>query len=141
MTTLLGSTSRAPGSGGAQLTKTMLDGLNVAIEREAVETRTGALPYRRGRLEHAYMSVAAGEAVMRFANILSPGDAAELHSNAESRNGRDDRSQMIGCDACDGWYHPDCLTRPPDAEDDEDTPWVCPPCVLVGDEDEDVDDE
>ena len=57
------------------------------------------------------------------------------------RNRRDDGSLMIGCDACDCWYHPDCLARPPvDAEDDEDTPWVCPPCVLAGGED-DVDDD
>jgi hypothetical protein len=57
------------------------------------------------------------------------------------RNRSDDGSLMIGCDACDCWYHPDCLARPPvDAEDDEDTPWVCPPCVLAGGED-DVDDD
>ena len=45
------------------------------------------------------------------------------------RHRRDDRSLMIGCDACDGWYHPDCLgVVPPDAEVDDDTPWVCPAC-------------
>jgi hypothetical protein len=32
----------------------MLAGLSLAIKREAVEARTGALPYSRGRLEHAY---------------------------------------------------------------------------------------
>jgi len=37
-----------------QLAKTMLAGLSLAIKREAVEARTGALPYSRGRLEHAY---------------------------------------------------------------------------------------
>ena len=83
---LLGSTCRAPGIGGAQLAKTMLAGLTVAIEREAVETRTGALPYRCARLEHAYMSVAAGEAVLRWSGILTNTDAAVLYSAAMDIN-------------------------------------------------------
>lgn len=80
---LLGSSCGALGSGGgAQLAKTMLAGLSVAIEREAVEARMGALPYSRGRLEHAYTSVAAGEAVLRWSGILSSTDAAVLISTA-----------------------------------------------------------
>ena len=33
---------------------------------------------------------------------------------------------MIGCDVCDGWYHPGCLMQPPENADD---PFVCPICV------------
>ena len=54
----------------------------VAIEREAVELRVQALPYSRGRLEHAYTSVAAGEAVVRWSGILSSTDATVLDSTA-----------------------------------------------------------
>ena len=80
---LLGSTCGALGSGGcAQLAKTMRAGLSVAIEREAVELRVQALPYSRGRLEHAYTSVAAGEAVLRWSGILSSTDATVLESTA-----------------------------------------------------------
>jgi E1A/CREB-binding protein len=43
------------------------------------------------------------------------------------RRGRlDDGSVMIGCDVCDGWYHPGCLMHPPENADD---PFVCPICV------------
>eukprot|EP00900_Chrysochromulina_parva_P002486 jgi/Chrpa1/12238/Chrysochromulina_OHIO_Genome00004985-RA len=43
------------------------------------------------------------------------------------RRGRlDDGSVMIGCDVCDGWYHPGCLMQPPENADD---PFVCPICV------------
>lgn len=42
------------------------------------------------------------------------------------RDRLDDGSVMIGCDVCDGWYHPGCLMQPPENADD---PFVCPICV------------
>ena len=43
----------------------------------------------------------------------------------------DDGSKMVGCDVCDGWFHIACLARPPDDKIDEDTVFVCPPCVAA----------
>jgi hypothetical protein len=45
---------------------------------------------------------------------------------------RDDGSKMVGCDVCDGWFHIACLARAPGFELDEDTEFVCPPCVAAG---------
>jgi len=45
---------------------------------------------------------------------------------------RDNGSKMVGCDVCDGWFHIACLAQAPGFELDEDTEFVCPPCVAAG---------
>ena len=82
MPVLLGTTCDERGEGG-QLARTMRAGLQVAIDREAVETCTGALPFRRGLLAHAYVSVAAGEASMRYTEVLNEKDKAALSATSK----------------------------------------------------------
>ena len=85
MPVLLGTTCGERGEGG-QLARTMRAGLQVAIDREAVETCTGALPFRRGLLVHAYVSVATGEASMRYTEVLNEKDKAALGATSKQIN-------------------------------------------------------
>ena len=85
MPVLLGTTCGERGEGG-QLARTMRPGLQVAIDREAVETCTGALPFRRGLLVHAYVSVATGEASMRYTEVLNEKDKAALGATSKQIN-------------------------------------------------------